>query len=260
MLQDLNYEMYGIKTIPIKAKSESKNEYDINEDGNPLPELKSKLSPNGFPVRNHITQKYSNFPPELFAQFIVVVCADFMEQGALPSGAVHDMDLCLFHFLRFRYFIDLIRYVSSYLYVIPPILQEYFLDKSFKEPTRKEIQLIIDIWRNVVQNKINNKDTNNHIYFLTDREKYLLVEILNKCPYLIEPHVILACGLEDGEEFEGLTKQILSKKGISLIEKWGMMCYKKTSMKDVLDLLEDMLDDESTNHQEKQMDTKKKNK
>ena len=31
------------------------------------------------------------------------------------------MDICLFQFLRFRFFNDVIRFVSRYLYVIPPV-------------------------------------------------------------------------------------------------------------------------------------------
>lgn len=229
MIQDLNYAMYGMKNIPLNGKSEG-------DDGNPLPPLISRLSAEGFRVRNHITQQYHVFPPHLFAQFIVVVCADFMEQGALPSGA-HDMDLCLFRFLRYRYFNDLLRFVSPYLYVIPPVFKKYLWENSFKELTRKELQLLVELWRQLVSR------SSNEVYHLTDHEKNLLIQMVEKYPYLIEPHVVLACGLECDEVYEGHTKKELAKLGLQLIEEWGMLSYKKASMKDVLEKLNEFLDE-----------------
>lgn len=230
MIQDLNLAMYGMKN-PSVTKSA------MVGDGNPLPPLLSRLTSDGFPVRNHITQKYHTFPPHLFAQFIVIVCADFMEQGALPSGA-HDMDLCLFRFLRYRYFNDLLRYVSPFLYVIPPVFQKYLWENSFQEPTRKEIEMIMALWKPLVMN-----ESCDSIYHLTLHEKNLLVGMVEKYPYLIEPHVVLACGLEDSEDVEGYKKKDLCQTSLRLMEEWGMLAYKKASMKDVLQKIHEIMED-----------------
>lgn len=228
MIQDLNYAMYGMKSIPLNNKKD-------NDNGNPLPPLITRLSSEGFRVRNHITQQYHVFPPHLFAQFIVVVCADFMEQGALPSGA-HDMDLCLFRFLRYGYFNDLLRFVSPYLHVIPPVFEKYLWNNSFQEPTRKELQLLFELWQQLVVN------SSSEVYHLTSHEKNILIQMVEKYPYLIEPHVVLACGLEYGETFESYSRNALAKTGLQLIEEWGMLSYKKASMKEVIAKLNELLD------------------
>jgi hypothetical protein len=91
-----------------------------NVDGNPYPKLKCMLGADGFPVTNHITSTKHVLPSRFFAHFIIVFAADFMDQGALPFGS-SDLDVCLFQFLRFRFFSDVIRFVSPYLEVIPPV-------------------------------------------------------------------------------------------------------------------------------------------
>jgi hypothetical protein len=232
MIQDLNFAMYGMKTIPLTSKT------DGDDDGNSLPPLLSRLTSDGFRVRNHITQKYHVFPPHLFAQFIVVVCADFMEQGALPGGA-RDMDLCLFRFLRYRYFNDLLRYVSPFLCVIPPVFKKYLWENSFQEPTREELQMIMSLWGPLVMN-----EACDSVYHLTLHEKNLLVRMVEKYPYLIESHVVLACGLEDGEDVEGYNRRDLCRTSLRLIEEWGMLSYKKASMKDVLKKIHGILEEE----------------
>jgi hypothetical protein len=229
MIQDLNYAMYGMKTIPLTRPSDC-------HDGNPLPPLHTQLSSEGFPVRNHITQQYHIFPPYLFAQFIVIVCADFMEQGALPAGA-HDMDLCLFRFLRYRYFNDLLRFVSPFLHIIPPVFKKYLWEKTFQEPTREEIQLLMLLWGTLVTNDLTSSSSSSSslsVYHLTPHEKNLLVDMIESYPYLIEPHVVLACGLEYGETIEGLNRTELCQRSLRLIEEWGMLSYKKGNLKDVL--------------------------
>jgi hypothetical protein len=231
MIQDLNFAMYGMKNLPTTQSG-------TDGDGNPLPPLLSRLTSDGFRVRNHITQKFHVFPPHLFAQFIVIVCADFMEQGALPGGA-HDMDLCLFRFLRYRYFNDLLRYVSPFLHVIPPVFQKYLWESSFQEPTRQELQMIMALWKPLVMT-----ESCDSVYHLTLHEKNLLVGMVEKYPYLIEPHVALACGLEDGEDVEGHNRKQLCQTSLRLIEEWGMLSYKKASMKDVLKKIHQILEEE----------------
>jgi hypothetical protein len=234
MIQDLNYAMYGVRTIPLTRPVGC-------VDGNPLPPLISQLSAEGFRVRNHITQKYHIFPPHLFAQFIVVVCADFMEQGALPAGA-HDMDICLFRFLRYRYFNDLLRFVSPFLHVIPPVFEKYLWDKSFTEPTRDEVQLLMLLWGTLVTN---DPSSSASVYHLTPHEKDLLVDMIESYPYLIEPHVVLACGLESGETIEGHNRVELCQRSLRLIEEWGLLSYKKGTMKEVLKKIQGIIEEDN---------------
>jgi hypothetical protein len=234
MLQDLNIAMYGMKNPSAHPIGESGF-----DDGNPLPPLIGRLSADGFPVRNHITQRYHTFPPELFAQFIVVVCADFMEQGALSASATRDNDICLFHFLRFRFFSDLLRYVSDYLLVVPPVFEKYLWTPDFKEPSRNEIFFLTGIWKDIMH-----RNDQQAVYQLTPHEKGNLVEILEKYPYLIEPHVALACSMEFGETVNGYSRKILCEKALKFIEGWGLLAYKKVSMKEVLHAIQEVLNDE----------------
>ena len=123
LICDLLVAMYGKEYVSIRGILSNVNRSElagVKIDGNCYPPLKGQLSDEGFPVRNHITQKVSVLPPAFFAHFITVFCADFMDQGALSQGSC-DMDVCLFQFLRFRFFNDVLRFVSPHLYVIPPV-------------------------------------------------------------------------------------------------------------------------------------------
>ena len=87
------------------------------------------MTAEGFPVRNHITQTIHVLSPDLFAQFAIVMCADFMEQGVAGVGS-EDADICLFQFLRFRFYNDLIQFVKPYLRVIPAVFEKYMGDSG----------------------------------------------------------------------------------------------------------------------------------
>jgi hypothetical protein len=97
LMTELTAAMYGKNAKSYMGSAASKDQHD----GNWYPPLVGVLSQDGFPVRNHITQAVHVMPPDLFAQFIMVFVADFMDQGALGLGS-EDADICLFQFLRFR--------------------------------------------------------------------------------------------------------------------------------------------------------------
>ena len=82
---DLMKAMYGKDYVQNLSKfgnstAASSSSSSPDRDGNPLPELKGRLTSEGFPVRNHITQQVHVLPAEFFAHFVIVMIADFMEQ------------------------------------------------------------------------------------------------------------------------------------------------------------------------------------
>lgn len=133
-------------------------------NGNPYPPLiGNTMSEQGFPVRNHITQSVHILPASFFAQFCIVMIADFLEQGVILFGSA-DPDVCMFQFLRwheetimlntpekrvpfllvlslcplpappalrrFRFYSDLITFVRPFLQVVPPVWEKYMLTSS----------------------------------------------------------------------------------------------------------------------------------
>ena len=122
LMGDLLEAMYGGQHISGKGLLANIKREGLpkSSDGNQYPQLTGKLTAEGFPVRNHITQKSHVLTAEFFAQFVIVFVADFMDQGALGIGSA-DMDICLFQFMRFTFFNDVLKFVSPYLRVIPPV-------------------------------------------------------------------------------------------------------------------------------------------
>lgn len=204
-----------------------------NEDGvpngNPHPPVIGKLTESGFQVRNHITQEYHVLPPDLFASFIVVFCADFMDQGAAGTGT-HDYDICLFQFQRYRFFRDILCFVEPYLRVKPPVMQKYMgLDKipndsAFAEPSREEVLLIKGSWDKCVRVFMTQESFS--AVELSDRDKDSMLHCTLSYPWLMEPFVILACSLKVGEPYKGVTRGGLAKKAKQLLLQWGMCTYK----------------------------------
>jgi hypothetical protein len=89
LLWDLMKAMYGKEYVQNLSKfgsstaaspANSSEAATADKDGNPLTELKGRLTSDGFPVRNHITQQVHVLPAEFFAHFVIVMVADFMEQ------------------------------------------------------------------------------------------------------------------------------------------------------------------------------------
>ena len=60
-------------------------------------------------------------------------------------------------------------------------------------------------------------------------------------PYLVEPQVALAASLSNTERYKGYTKRMLADSAGNLLEEWGTMAYKKTSMKGVLDFIRESM-------------------
>lgn len=169
LMRDLREAMYGKDNARAALQANSifgspapmaMENADGSPNGNPHPPVLHTLSNSGFQVRNHITQEYHVLPPELFASFVVVFCADFMDQGAAGTGS-HDYDICLFQFQRYRFFRDILTFVGPYLHSKPPVMCKYMdldldldLDPScqqllehtapsFAEPTRYEVRMMV---------------------------------------------------------------------------------------------------------------------
>ena len=131
LMRELLTAMYGSECVTGWGliSNIKRDTLEKNGDGNPYPKMTGKLTSEGFPVRNHITQREHIFPSEFFAHFVIVFVADFMDQGALAIGS-SDMDVCLFQFIRFRFFNDVLRFVSPFLRVIPPVIQFFMFSVS----------------------------------------------------------------------------------------------------------------------------------
>lgn len=154
-----------------------------------FPKLQALLTEEGYPVRNHITQQTHVLNADYFAQFVIVMIADFMEQGALVGGG-DDMDVCMFQFLRFHFYNDLIQFVKPFLRVVPPVWDKYMGSKSFEEPSRQEIISFKAIWVSAMKAS---EEFSSHPHLLvTEKEEVLLADLVAKYPYIPEPHITLA--------------------------------------------------------------------
>lgn len=181
MLRDLYAAMYGVE-LAVSA---------LRSDGQQIPSLIGTLPKEGFPLRNHITQSVHVIPAEMFAQFMVIVVADFMEQGAL-SLCSPDIDICLFQFLRYRYYNDILRFVSPYLRVIPGVWKKYLWDREYTEPTREEVMILKELWQRA------RKWPGGDSLPCSTAERDTLVSMVQRYPYLAEPRIALGCFLEKG--------------------------------------------------------------
>jgi hypothetical protein len=210
LFKDLYKSLYGeaVKNDLISAYTSKSNRSDEQEDdktidGNPFPPLVGQLTKDGYPVCNHITQKQHILSPEFFANFIIVTIADFMEQGAIAGPSSSDLDICLFQFMRFRFYSDLLRFVKPFLRRVPPVFEKYMLEKPFLEPTRREIIVFQKHWKQMLEEFIaftrnehvksgavlQYKPSNNLNW---DRDLMLMEKMTKKYPYLSEPRIFLA--------------------------------------------------------------------
>lgn len=148
--------------------------------------------------------------------------ADFMEQGVIALGAA-DNDICMFRFMRYRFWSDFILYLSPYLRVKPTVWSKYMGVNTFIEPIRDEVVKLKQLWLDVMQqfhdikdvlslqstkqlfhyttyNTINiNNVSSNTIY--DDTNQYVLM-LIKKYPYLAEPYIILSASLKNDEKIE----------------------------------------------------------
>lgn len=201
LLQDLYLAMYG-KDATLDQTSNN-HKYSA-PDGNPYPKLIGELTEDGFPVRNHVTQKIHAIPSDLFAQFILVTIADFMEQGAIGLQAA-DMDICLFQFLRFRFFNDLILFIKPFLRKIPPVWEKYMGQQTFIEPLREEIIFFRTLWENMWKELLTIDNADEKKYYVFERcerkDLMMVLDMVVKYPYLSEPRILLSIMLRREQTF-----------------------------------------------------------
>ncbi len=200
LLRNLMTTMYGAENAK-KALNDAHK--DSTGDGNPYPPLIAQLTSDGYEVRNHITQVNHKLPPDLFAQFAVVFIADFMEQGALGFGSA-DSDVCLFQFLRFRFFNDLLQFVKPYLRVMPPVWDKYLGRQAFIEPTRLEVVAFKRIWRSLMVSfeKHSGGGQKPFLFESGSVDQQLVRDMVDKYKYLAEPKIALAAMIRDKEVYE----------------------------------------------------------
>jgi hypothetical protein len=245
LLMDLYKTLYGDKPKIPTATSASEGE---NEDsmmgGNIHPVRIAELTAQGYPVRNHITQKVHIFPSEFFASFILVTIADFMEQGFVSMFST-DLDVCLFQFLRYAFFNDLIMFVKPYLRVMPPVFEKYMGNNVYVEANRKQILVMKSTWRDLLHTYVDQREkSGDEFQFvfreLGEEERKICNQLIKQCPYLPEPRIILASTLPHGDK----QRVTLAKESIGLLEEWGMMTIKSAGvhgLKEVLNLLEHLM-------------------
>lgn len=202
LIREIRDTMYGKENAELALRDNYVEQYNQGKDGlvdgNPHPQLVNYLTESGYPVRNHITQKVHIFPPDFFAQFVVVFCADFMDQGAAGPGSA-DYDICIFQFQRYRFFNDIICFVKDYLRVVPPVWSKYMGNNAFIEPTRSEILALKDMWVTHVSGFVERKGA---ALPCKAEARELLVHCIKAYPWMLETFVILGCCLRKGEILE----------------------------------------------------------
>jgi len=225
--------------------------------GNVYPKLISVLGPEGFAVRNHITQEMHHLPPDLFAQFGMVMLADFMEQGVVAVGAA-DSDECMFQFMRFRFWTDFVRFISPYLRVVPPVFVKYMgvgggsnEHTDYIEPTREEVVSFKKLWKALMYKfddfaKLENKPADAEFQFAVgvsgsvEKDLALASDMMQKYPYLAEPFIAMAAMISKKEKIGKQSRSSLAKTGLQRLEEWGMLSVKSGGvhgMKEVLHLI-----------------------
>ena len=199
LMYDLLNTLYGKN-----AKSALGGGLKIENDGNPYPPRQNvTLNSDGYPVTNHITRVIHLIPPTLFADFCIVMIADFMEQGALGLGS-EDQDICLFNFLRYRFYSDLLLFIKPYIRILPKVWFDYLCENDYKEPLREEVIFIKRMWLSLVcptAMGVTSSSANRQSQLpkISQSEKEYLGKMVLKYEYLIEPRVVLACALEKDE-------------------------------------------------------------
>lgn len=198
------------------------------------PKLVGILGPEGFPVKNHITQSVHVMNPDLFAQYCMVMIADFMEQGVDPSN--HPFaDVTLFQFQTYRYFNDLIRFIKPYLRASPPVWDKYMGASDFREPNRTEIVAFKNLYCLLLKSfdALNHKSTgsnssvNGFVYEAYSADELALVtDMTRKYPYLMEPHLALAAMTIPVNDSSQAKRVALAVRAEELLSEWGLLCVK----------------------------------
>lgn len=181
------------------------------------------LGKEGFPVRNHVTGEVVRFPPKVFAAFMMVLIADFLEQGVSSPLLYPDEDIGIFQFVRLIFFADCIRFISPYLDVIPSVWEECGLlkDSRFAEPTREELVALKRIWDDHVAVGAL------RLHEISSQDEELLRRMTEKYPFIPEPMAALAATCKSkGKEGKG-ERERLKREAMRLVEQWGMLFYKQ---------------------------------
>ena len=129
-----------------------------------------------------------------------------------------DLDICLFQFLRFRFYSDLIRFVKPFLRASPPVWEKYLGDNTYIEPLRDEVLAFKKLWRLCMRSGLNwaREGVSSEDRALLEVCIYLSIPFLDvlrdcmylcfdvqdmvrKYPFIPEPTIALACALNDGE-------------------------------------------------------------
>lgn len=164
-----------------------------------------------------------------------------MEQGFV-SMTSSDLDVCLFQFLRYGFFNDLIMFVRPFLRVIPPVFERYMGSQVFVEANRRQILIMKSTWKELLHTYVEQRDKEGEDMAFVFRslgaeEKKVCEQLIKHCPYLAEARVILAATLPKSDK----RRATLVKESIGLLEEWGMLTIKSAGvhgMKEVLNLLE----------------------
>jgi len=203
--------MYGEKsnaTLGSKNNTAAKESTGTASDGSTYPKLIGELGPEGFPVQNHITQQMHMLSPDLFAQYGMVMLADFMEQGVIALGAP-DSDICMFRFMRFRFWSDFVCFLGPYLRVMPAPFAKYMgKGSNFIEPNRNEVLRFKNLWvalmeRFSVYSSQHHRASDADFQFRASADDRAVVHHMSeKYPYLAEPFIALAAMLGASEKLE----------------------------------------------------------
>jgi hypothetical protein len=155
-----------------------------------------------------------------------------MEQGVVSLDA-DDADLCIFQFLRYRAYADMLKFVRPYVRYMPPVWEKYMLgtgSERFQEANRQEVLMMQRIYNKQIRRAIEIAvawqgrsdykheaksvgvwefyDPNDLKFLaftgvnLTSDEFERIVHLMEKCPYMAEPRIVLACYLEGGQEYK----------------------------------------------------------
>ena len=206
LIRDLVSKMYGSnaklaldgsKVTLLNTDGAASSKSDSVVDGNPYPPLVGRLEAEGFSVRNHITQQVHMLSPDLFAQFSIVMVADFMEQGVVALGAA-DNDICMFRFMRYRFWSDFILYLGDYLREKPAVWAKYLGKSAFIEPTREEVIRMKGLWFELMdtfkaqRKQVIHRVAEFHYSGATAEDKLFVASFIYKYPYIAEPFIFLA--------------------------------------------------------------------
>jgi hypothetical protein len=206
LIRDLVSKMYGSnaklaldgsKVTLLSTDGAAGSKSDSVVDGNPYPPLVGRLEAEGFSVRYHITQQVHMLSPDLFAQFSIVMVADFMEQGVVALGAA-DNDICMFRFMRYRFWSDFILYLGDYLREKPAVWAKYLGKSAFIEPTREEVIRMKGLWFELMdtfkaqRKQVIHRVAEFHYSGATAEDKLFVASFIYKYPYIAEPFIFLA--------------------------------------------------------------------